>query len=139
MPAFSKRRDGTMLAIDTNVVVRYLTNDHPQQSLIVRSLVESQEVFVASSVLLECDWVLRSVYGYSRPAMANAIRHFAGLPTVVLEHGERLVRVIEAAEAGMDFADALHLSAAFECEAFLTFDSKFIAATKGMTPVVRRP
>ena len=37
-------------------------------------------------------------------------------------------------EAGMDFADALHLGAAAQCEAMLTFDRHFIEAARD-TPV----
>src|ERR1041385_573755 len=53
-----------MLAIDTNVVVRYLTSDHPKQAARAEALVERQDVFVATTVLLETEWVLRSAYGF---------------------------------------------------------------------------
>ena len=55
-----------MLAIDTNVIVRYLTGDHPQQARKARTLIESEHVFVCTTVLLETEWVLRSVYGLTR-------------------------------------------------------------------------
>jgi predicted nucleic acid-binding protein len=52
-----------MLAIDTNLIVRYLTGDHPEQSPKARALIDSEDVFVCTTVLLETEWVLRSVYG----------------------------------------------------------------------------
>src|SRR4051812_3237591 len=79
------KRAGAMLAIDTDVVVRYLTNDHPEQSARARRLIDSQPIFVAITVILEVEWVLRSAYGYEQPAIVNALRVFGGLPTVEME------------------------------------------------------
>ena len=42
-----------MLAIDTNVIVRYLTADHPEQSRKARALINSEDVFVCTTELLE--------------------------------------------------------------------------------------
>ena len=55
-----------MLAIDTNLVVRYLTADYPQQSPKAKALIDSEDVSVCTTVLLESDWVVRSVYGFAR-------------------------------------------------------------------------
>src|SRR5271165_3450212 len=59
------RRNGGMLAIDTNLVVRYLVGDDPGQAARARSLIDNNDVFVCTTVLLETEWVLRSVYGFS--------------------------------------------------------------------------
>jgi len=49
-----------MLAIDTNLIVRYLTGDHPKQSPRARELIDGEAVFAASTVILQVEWVLRS-------------------------------------------------------------------------------
>lgn len=129
-----------MLAIDTNLVVRYLTGDHPTQSAAARALIDGEAMFVAITVLLETEWVLRSVYGFSSRDCAAAISRFAGLPTVTLENPMRTANALAGVLEGLDFADALHLSTAEGCEAFVTFDQKLIkaaAATRG--PTVRAP
>ena len=64
MPPSLRRQGGAMLAIDTNVIVRIVTNDSPEQSPRARTLVESEDVFVCTSVLLETEWVLRSGYDF---------------------------------------------------------------------------
>ena len=74
-----------MLAIDTNIVVRYLTADHPEQSPKAKALINSQDVFVCTTVLLETEWVLRSVYGFAPADIVKALAAFAGLPRVTLE------------------------------------------------------
>ncbi len=44
-----------MIAIDTNIIVRYLTGDHPDQSPRARALVDGQPVFVPVTVALEVE------------------------------------------------------------------------------------
>jgi len=119
-----------MLAVDTNVIVRYLTNDHPRQSPRARNLVDGQDVWVPTTVLLETEWVLRSVYRYTPTQVAIALRKFAGLPHVTVENAALAAQALNWAEQGMDFADALHLGAADHCEAFATFDTDFVKAAK---------
>lgn len=119
-----------MLAIDTNVVVRYLTGDHPRQSPRARALIDGQAVFVSVTVILETEWVLRSTYEYRPPDIARVLRAFAGLPTVTVEDGAVVAAALDLAERGMDFADALHLGRAAHCEGIASFDRKFVRAAK---------
>ena len=117
-----------MLAVDTNVIVRYLTNDHPQQSPRARKLVDGNDVWVAVTVVLETAWVLRSVYRYAPEQVVDALRGFAGLPSVSLQNAALIARALKWVEQGLDFADALHLSAAEHCEGFVTFDAMLVGA-----------
>ena len=129
-----------MLAIDTNIVVRLLTGDHPDQSARARTLIESHRVLAPTTVVLESEWVLRGAYGLARDDVIPALRAFAGLPNVTLEEPERVAAALDWAEGGMDFADAMHLAAAAGCEAFVTFDRRMVRASEGLdTPAVREP
>lgn len=119
-----------MLAIDTNLIVRYLTGDHPQQSPRARKLIDGQPVFAAVTVILEVEWVLRSTYGYRLADVARALRAFAGLPTVTIEDAPIVAAALDLAEKGMDFADALHLGKSAHCEGMATFDRKLVKAAK---------
>ena len=128
-----------MRAIDTNIVVRYLTGDDLEQAAKARNAIEGGQVFASTTVLLECEWVLRSVYGYPRPNVASALREFAGLPSVSVENPVLLADALDRAEKGMDFADALHLGAATQCEAMLTFDRRFIELAGDAPVTVTEP
>ena len=114
-----------MLAIDTNVLVRYLTGDHPRQSPRARELIDGNDVFVGTTVLLEAEWVLRSVYGHRPAPLAKALAAFAGLARVNLEEPPLIAKALDWMEMGMDFADALHLLKAEGCDAFVSFDKRF--------------
>ena len=128
-----------MRAIDTNIIVRYLTGDDLNQAARARAAVDGGPVFVSRTVLLECDWVLRGVYEYTRREVADTLRAFAGLPGVFVEAPTLLARALDLAESGMDFADALHLCAATECDVRLTFNRWFIRLARGTSTTVLEP
>ncbi len=126
-----------MLAIDTNLVVRYLTGDHPEQSAKAKALIDGNDVFVATTVLLESEWVLRSVYDFAPDRIVKALTAFAGLARIRLEAPALAAKALAFAGKGIDFADALHLAAAENCEAFVSFDRHFVrkANSLGDVPV----
>jgi predicted nucleic acid-binding protein len=121
-----------MLAIDTNVIVRYLTGDHPRQSARARDVIDGEAVFVSTTVLLETEWVLRSAYAFDPKQVCTALRSFAGLPRVSLEDPLLVAVALDRMEGGMDFADALHLGRAEACDGFVTFDRHFIRVARSI-------
>ena len=125
-----------MHGVDTNVIVRYLTGDDPHQAAKARAVIGQQPVFVPRTVLLEVEWVLRGVYDLPAKGIIPALRAFAGLPGVLVEDAGLVAKAMDWAEAGMDFADALHLAAAGECEGFLTFDKRFARSGKRLSGVL---
>ena len=127
-----------MLAIDTNVLVRFVVDDDPRQARVARALLESEDAFVSSTVLLEAEWVLRSGYAFSRPAVLEALNAICGLPGVILAEPSRVMTALGWMKAGMDFADALHLAATEGCDAFVTFDRRLAKSAAGAeTPPIR--
>ena len=127
-----------MLAIDTNLIVRYLTGDHPRQSARARALIDGNDVFVCTTVLLETEWVLRSIYAYAPARVVTALAAFGGLPRVNLEDPALIAKALDWMEKGMDFADALHLGKAEGCEAFVTFDQSFAGRANAIGDVTIR-
>jgi predicted nucleic-acid-binding protein len=129
-----------MLAVDTNVVVRYLTRDDPAQFALAVATMEDGAAFVGLTVLLETEWVLRSIYGYRPTRVVAALRGLAGLRTVTLEDESLVGVALQWVEEGLDFADALHLARAQSCEAFITFDRDLATHAAELSAVpVRHP
>jgi predicted nucleic acid-binding protein len=127
-----------MLAIDTNLIVRFLVRDHPAQSAKAKALIEGEDVFVASTVVLETAWVLRSIYGYSNHQLGAALTAFGGLPRVTLEEPAVVAQALEWMKAGIDFADALHLAKAHGCTEFVSFDRGFAKAANRVSDIKAR-
>jgi len=70
---------------------------------------------------------------YGRSDIAAAFRLICGLADVTLEDHRAIYQAIAWFEAGMDFADALHLTKAGRCDAFVTFDKDLIRAGRKVT------
>lgn len=115
-----------MIALDTNILVRYAVKDELKQTVAATDFLGSHRCFVLKTVLLELVWVLSSPsgYGLSREHTVERIRHILGLPTVVVQDPDHVACAITCYEGGMDFADALHLSSSQELKAFATFEKK---------------
>jgi predicted nucleic-acid-binding protein len=128
-----------MLAVDTNVIVRYLTGDDDEQFAKADALIRGEDVYVCTTVVLETEWVLRRGYRFSRERIVAALTAFAGLPRVTLEEPALAAKALEWMRSGLDFADALHLAKAAGCEAFVSFDRQFAAAANALSEVKVRP
>ena len=127
-----------MLAVDTNVVVRFLTADDPKQSRRALALIRDTRVWIAKTVLLETEWVLRSLYGFGVERVAVAFQLLVGLPTVHVEDAQAVQRALGWFAAGLEFGDALHLASRDRAEAFVTFDNNFRKRASRLTKVTIR-
>ena len=120
-----------MIALDTNVWVRYVTNDDPIQARrAMEILAAADEVFLLKTVLLELEWVLRAAYHLPRHAIIKSILQILGLPMVRVENPGQVAQSLDWFRRGIDFADALHLAGCDEVEAFVTFDEVLIRKGK---------
>jgi predicted nucleic acid-binding protein len=129
-----------MLAVDTNVIVRYLTGDGAEQFAKASALIRDEDVYVCTTVLLETEWVLRRGYGFSRERISAALIAFVGLPRVTLADPGLTAKALDWTQRGMDFADALHLAQAQRCGALVSFDQRFAAVANALSEVkVRAP
>jgi predicted nucleic-acid-binding protein len=137
-----------MIGLDTNILARYYVEDAEDRQAVkqrtaARRLIESgKPLFIAKTVLLEFEWVLRGYYQYERAGIANVLAHCAALPNAAIEDDTAVNRAIAAYADGFDFADALHHASYVNCESVATFDDKGFACKankKSMLPRVTIP
>lgn len=114
-----------IVAVDTNVVIRFLVDDTPSEAKRARLLFETHRIHLAESVLLETEWVLRAVYDFPPAEISTALRSLLRLSTVIVEDRVAVMQVLDWFDQGHDFADALHYVRRNHLE-FKTFDKKFI-------------
>ena len=115
-----------MIALDTNVLVRFLVDDDPVQADIASHLVNHQGgVFIPKTTLLELEWVLRHVYKIDAKTICAGLKNLLGMPNVTVESVSQVVQALQDFAAGTDFADALHLAAVDGDIKIYTFDRKF--------------
>ncbi len=131
-----------MIAADTNVLVRLLVDDDPDQTRRARKVFARGGVLVTASVLLETAWVLGAVYGCDRETVSRALRGVVGLEGVATDAPATVAQALDAFDAGLDFADALHVAAAHAASSFVTFDDRLVkrarrAGLNAVAPVPR--
>jgi predicted nucleic acid-binding protein len=122
-----------MIALDTNVIARYLLGDDAAQFEAAAALIEGKETCTAPvTVFLELVWVLES-YDIERAAIVRSLRDFLGLPNIKPHQPQVLAKAIGSYENGLDFGDALHL-ALFEHDSYLaSFDDKLVKRAKKLS------
>ncbi len=120
-----------MIAVDTNVVVRFLVGDDSNQAALAKGVFAENLVAIPHTVLLETEWVLRSTYKFARERIAASLRSLLGLHTVSCSRREAVINAIEAMAVGCDFADALHAATADpRISTLFTFDEQFAATAR---------
>ena len=127
-----------MIALDTNMLVRALVADHPEQLALVRQLLAGNTIFVSRTVMLEAEWVLRARYKRTRSELLNFFMALLETDDTVIEAAEEVHQALDWYALGADFADALHL-AACGTAVMHTFDQNFCKAARaaGIAPEVR--
>lgn len=119
-----------MIALDTNVLIRFLVEDDPVQcrqakALIRRAIASGEPCFVSEVVLCEIVWVLESSYRVERVEIGRVLDRLLRAQRLRFRSSERLARALAAYTSGRgDFADYWIREAAGEggCESVATFD-----------------
>lgn len=118
-----------MAALDTNTLVRYLVADDKNQFQSAKKLIESADeeapLFLSLSVLVEVEWVLRSLYEFDKPTLITTFNQLLDTRELVFQD-EDIVEIAVSlyAENNTDFSDCLHIASAhvYEYTPMITFD-----------------
>ncbi|MCR4537810.1 type II toxin-antitoxin system VapC family toxin [Pseudomonas sp. 18.1.10] len=118
-----------MIGLDTNVLVRYLTQDDPVQSAKASDLIESLTTlspgFVSLVSVVELVWVLQSCYQSAKSEVVVVLETLLRTRELTVEHAETLWQALRRFTASTaDFADCLieRCAHAAGCEYTATFD-----------------
>jgi predicted nucleic-acid-binding protein len=106
-----------MAALDTNILVRWLTNDDAKQCAIVARMFDAakltgERLFITVTVMLELEWVLRAKYRYDRPLVTAALNALLDVTELEFQTEPALEQALWLfKQAGpRDFADCLHIA-----------------------------
>jgi predicted nucleic-acid-binding protein len=121
-----------VIGLDTNILVRYITQDDPRQAALANRLLEerlSPEMpgFVSLAVLVELVWVLESGYESGRVEIASVLDRLLRAKPLVVERTDVASQAARLYAAGKaDFADCIieRTGHANACEHTLTFDRR---------------
>jgi predicted nucleic-acid-binding protein len=127
-----------VISLDTNVIVRVVTADDPQQLAVALEVMKSEGLWLCKSVLLETEWVLRYSYKLTRTTILDTFTRLLGYPNLLPEAPDQVHLALDLYRGGMDFADALHLASSAGADRFATFDRELANGARrlGAAPVV---
>lgn len=126
-----------MIGLDTNVLVRYATQDDPQQSAIAERIIDSltpqNPGFVSQIALVESVWVLRRLFDADDESIDRFVTHLLDARELVIENPDGARQALAATRGGPEFTDAVLAQAglAAGCDYTVTFDRR-AAAVVGM-------
>jgi predicted nucleic-acid-binding protein len=119
-----------MIGLDSNILVRYVTQDDPIQAaqataLIEHRLSDNELGFISVVAIAETVWVLERSYRFRSEQIVDAIEHILQAETLVVENEREVFTAMTALKEGRgSFADALigALCAKAGCSRVVTFD-----------------
>ncbi len=119
-----------MIGIDTNVLLRLLTEDDAAQAATVQRLLAPldavpESVLINDIVLVETLWTLRRLYGFDRAGQAEVLGHLLSALTFRFEDRDVLSQALKAfTGSSADFSDCLIAAknTRWGCESTATFD-----------------
>lgn len=123
-----------MIALDTNVLVRWIVEDDADQyaaaaRLIERAALDDARLFVPTVVVAETVWVLSKVYGFTRQRIVESLSELASAQELQIEHAMEVAHALAAFSDGRgDFSDYLIRECAQTAgaQAVATFDRKLL-------------
>jgi predicted nucleic-acid-binding protein len=123
-----------MIGLDTNILIRYLTQDDPVQSakateILERRLTPNNPGFVSVVAMVETVWVLDRAYGLTAHEIATAVERLLQVEVLAVENEPEIFTAMIALKQGRaSFADALiaELGARVGCTRTLTLDRKAV-------------
>ena len=107
-----------MAALDTNVLIRFLIEDDVAQLAAARKLIRrcvsaGEALFVPVTVALELEWVLRSTFGFGKPAVVQTLAQLLSSVDLSFEsEGAIEVALALYSQGAADFSDCLHVALA---------------------------
>lgn len=121
-----------MIGLDTNVIVRYLTQDDPIQSakaadIFERRLTPRNLGFISVTAMVETVWVLDRAYQLTAQEIAGAIERMLQIEVLTIENEQEVFTAMVMLKRGRgSFSDSLisELAIRAGCTRILTFDQK---------------
>lgn len=121
-----------MVALDTNILVRFLVQDDAKQAKQVharlkRAEKDKEQLLIPQAVILETIWVLESAYGFDRAEILDGLEALTQMPIFLFEADTAVEElVLEGRQSTLDLPDLFIALAARShgAENVLTFDKK---------------
>ncbi len=127
--------------IDTNLIIRFLTQDQKQQAAIAAKMFEACErdelqLVLLPAVLAECVFVLESFYQYPRNLIADTLKILITAPGTEIQNEAQQIQALEFyAATKLHFVDCMLAATSLAINLpLITFDRKLQKLTHTLPP-----
>lgn len=130
-----------MIGIDTNILVRYVTQDDVKQAKQATLLLAQKEIFFISiPVILETVWVLKVAYRWKREDVILTLETLLEIENFIFEDKASLIHATWAYRKGGDWSDHLIqvLCKKNHCSSFVTFNQELAQSDPNFVKLISR-
>lgn len=121
-----------MIVIDTNIILRYLLEDNEELSKKAIEIIDNNQIFIPTEVIVEASYVLKKVYQVEKDKIYKVIQLLLEMENVNFENKETIELAFKTyAEKNLDIVDCmLYAYAKNEKYEVKTFDNKLAKLIK---------
>lgn len=115
-----------MIVVDTNIILRYLLNDNEELSSKATEIIDNNDIFIPTEVIVEASYVLRKVYNVEKEKIFEAIKLLINMEDINFQNKETIELAFKTySEENLDIVDCM-LFAYSKSEKYnvATFDKK---------------
>lgn len=97
-----------MIIVDTNIILRYLLQDNEELSKKAIEIIDNNEIFIPTEVIVEASYVLKKVYNVENEKINEAIKLLLEMEEIKFENKGTIALAFKTyAEKKLDIVDCM--------------------------------
>lgn len=97
-----------MIVVDTNVILRYLLNDNEELSSKATEIIDNNDIFIPTEVIVEASYVLKKVYNVHKEKIFEAIKLLINMEGISFQNRDTIELAFKTySEENLDIVDCM--------------------------------
>lgn len=115
-----------MIRLDTNYIIRYVTNDNEEMAKIAENIILNKNSYISNEVLAEVIYVLVGVYDVPKKDISDMLIQLISFDNIQVENKSIVIEALQIFQnKNLDFVDCL-LCSYSQNDIIKTFDKKLL-------------
>ena len=97
-----------MIIIDTNIILRYLLNDNEELNQKATEIIDNNDIFIPTEVIIEASYVLNKVYKVEKDKIYEAVEELLNIENINFQNGNTIRLAFKSyAKKSLDIVDCM--------------------------------
>ena len=97
-----------MIIVDTNIILRYLLNDNEKLNKVATNIMENNDIFIATEVIVETSYVLKKVYHVEKEKIYEVVKELLNFENIHFQNSDTIKLAFKVySERNFDIVDCL--------------------------------